>query len=196
MNDRCLVVVDGENLTMRYQAMLANGRTPCKHVFHLPDVCVWHGKILWVNYPGHGDMRADIYRVAYYTSCTGDDAEMKRVSVQISEMKYSCRGAVGGSIAMGRITPYVFKKLRKSQKTRQVDIRLCIDALRGAYADSYDTLALLSGDSDYVSLTRDIMKRGKKVVVAALSSGLSDDLRLSCDLFISLDERLFEKATG
>lgn len=193
MNDRCLVVVDGENLTMRYQSMLACGNTPRRDVFHLSDICVWHGNILWVPHAGHGDLSADIYRVAYYASCTGDDAELKRVSAQIAEQSYTCKGAAGGGVVMGRLTPHVFKKLRKSQKTRQVDIHLCLDALRGSYINSYDTLALFSGDSDYVVLAREVMKRGKKVVVGALSNGLSDDLRLACDLFISLDDRLFGK---
>ena len=191
MNDRCLVVVDGENLTMRYQAMVSKGFAPHPYTFHEQDVCVWNGKILWVPDSSHGDLCADIYRVAYYTSCTGDDAALKKVSSQIAGQIFSCMRSSAGGVAMGHLTPYVFKKLRRSQKTRQVDIHICLDALRGAYMDSYDTLAILSGDSDYIALTRDIMKRGKRVVVGALSDGLSDDLRLSCDLFICLDRRLF-----
>jgi uncharacterized protein (TIGR00288 family) len=85
----------------------------------------------------------------------------------------------------------VFKKLRSSQKTRNVDINLTIDVMRFAYSDAVDTIHLVSGDGDYLPLIQDVMRRGKEVVVSALSSGLNPKLVDTPDLFISLDSYFF-----
>jgi hypothetical protein len=39
---KAFLFVDGENLVMRYQAMVQNGKRPKRGVVHIPDVFVWH----------------------------------------------------------------------------------------------------------------------------------------------------------
>lgn len=43
------------------------------------------------------------------------------------------------------------------------DVEICVDTIR--LMDQYDTLALFSGDSDFVSLIRHLKKNGKKVIL-------------------------------
>lgn len=96
-------------------------------------------------------------------------------------------GAVQYGKSGFRITPHVFKKPAQCNKTKIVDISLTIDALRHAYHDHIDELYLFSGDADYVPLVKEVMRQGKRVVVAALSDGLSPHLRRCGDKFIDLD---------
>jgi len=64
---RAIVLVDGENLVFRYEAMVESGRVPDKKVIHIPEVFVWHPKITeWCM--------MDIVHVYFYSSMVADDS--------------------------------------------------------------------------------------------------------------------------
>ena len=54
------------------------------------------------------------------------------------------------------------------------DVEISVDAIR--LLDKYDTLALFSGDSDFVSLIRFLKKKGKKVILFK-AGFITSDLR-------------------
>lgn len=71
---KTFIFADGENLVMRYQAMLAQGHRPKKGIKHIPDVFVWHpGITTWSV--------MDLQRVTYYSSATGDQPKKRRHQV-------------------------------------------------------------------------------------------------------------------
>ncbi len=65
------------------------------------------------------------------------------------------------------------------------DVEISVDAIR--LADSYDTICLLSSDSDFVSLLRYLRSRGKKIVLIK-GGRIQSDLGALLDLKISAQD--------
>jgi uncharacterized LabA/DUF88 family protein len=178
--------VDGENLVLRYQAMLESGRTARPGVIHERDAFVWH--------PDFVGPVGDIRRINYYTSIPGDDQRVIDVAKRIRAIPYSC--SVGQASKEGTVVPHVFKKAAKSRKSRAVDVNIVIDSLRHAGNGSAGHVVLYSGDADFIPLIEELMHIGVQVHVKAFSSGLSPLLSVVPDEFYSLDERLFNRDQG
>ena len=179
------MLIDGENLVFRYQAMIENGFKARKCVSHIKDKFVWATEIekLWTS---------DFYRVSYYTSCAGDEIAVDDLKRQISSISYEMKGLHESYFGRIKITPHVYKKRKSSTKSRLVDINICIDAMRYACATSTEVITILSGDGDFCELVRELQRQGKKVCVGAFSSGLEKELTYIPDSFISLDDLFFE----
>ena len=175
---RTIVLVDGENLVFRFQAMKDEGRKPTSTFHHIPNVFIWHGDML--QFFGHS------LRVNYYTSMVGDTETIDHTRDKIGQI------LVTGAGYGRRICPQVFKKDSNSRKTKLVDLTITIDALRHAYHDHIDQLLLFTGDGDYIPLVKEVMRQGKQVVVGGFSSGLSTELRRTGDQFIEIDRFFFE----
>jgi len=183
---KSIIFVDGENLTLRYQAMLASGRIALPTISHIPDVFVWSAA--FANDPIQG-INTDTLRINYYTSAVGDEDLIASVRSRIAAHTYSMSGSYYGAC---QLLPHVFKKAVKSRKSRLVDINITIDMMRHAYTSAVDVVYLFSGDGDFLELVREIERSGKQVRLAAFSSGLEPVLRHSVDYFIPLDDLFFE----
>jgi len=180
---RSILFLDGENLVMRYQEMIASGMEHDARVVHIPDVFVWHPNIIRFH-----ELRK-VIRVACYTSIVGDEVRVIEAKRTIAQNSYMSIADDGGM--HGQIIPVVFKKLSRSQKTRNVDIQIVIDVMRYAFTDEIDRVYLASGDGDYLPLLTEVMRRGKQVELLAFSSGLNEQLQYSVDRFHSLDTVFF-----
>ena len=182
---KSILLADGENLSMRYQSLIEAGRIPKPTNVHIRDVFVWQ--------PDWGSLRplinTDVLRVNYYTSMIGDDDAVQSVCDEISRQSYSGSGDFYGPC---QLFPRVYKKPKKSTKSRLVDINITIDAMRHAYSDAVDVVYLLSGDGDFLHLVEDLARSGKKVCVGAFTSGLEPRLRTSVDRFVLLDDIFFQ----
>jgi len=174
-----MIFADGENLTCRFQAMVAEGRTPKAQIQHESDAFVWIPEI--VNYSSWL-----LIRVSYYTSVTGDDVRLQQLAERLAEIRYNYRAG------FGFLNPHIFKKQRRGDKTKSVDINLVTDLLRHTYNRSVDEVLVLSGDGDYLPTMREVMRQGIRVNVGAFSSGLDPRLRTQTDEFINLDRMCFE----
>lgn len=77
------------------------------------------------------------------------------------------------------------------QKKADWDVGIVIDAIR--IAPSVDTLVLVSGDGDFISLVEYLKNQGKRVEVIAFGKSSSSKLREVCDEFIDLgaDEKKY-----
>jgi len=187
MQYKSIVLVDGENLVLRYQEMLNAGATPRKGVVHVEDTFVWHPNIV-TAFGGK-----DVVRVGYYTTVVGDDGKLEEVKELISEAKFECK-LLNGTSWYGTLVPYVFKKSKKGAKTKSVDINLTIDALRYTYGESVEQITLVSGDGDYIPLLREVMSRGKMIQAFSLSSGLNKEIKFNVDDLILIDNILFKNS--
>jgi uncharacterized LabA/DUF88 family protein len=185
MQYKSIILVDGENLVMRYQELLKLGRTPIDGVIHVEDTFVWHPHIL-ASMGGK-----DIVRIAYYTTIVGDDKKLEETKELISSSEFEGT-LLNGSDWCGTLVPHVYKKGKKGAKTKSVDINLTIDALRYAYGDSIEQIVLMSGDGDYIPLLREIMARGKMVQALAFSSGLNKEIKYNVDDLMIIDDQLFK----
>ena len=59
MSHRVIAFADGENLVLRYQDTLKDGRTSKSDVVHISDLVVWHPDIAEQYY-------CDIARISFY----------------------------------------------------------------------------------------------------------------------------------
>ena len=188
---RAILFVDGENLTMRYQAMLRSGAQARQGIEHRQDVYVWCDRV--TRSPGWALEK--IVRTYYYTSVAGDEATANAVRDDLARLKFSSRGDDGG-IAEQQIIPVVFTKSSQDRKTRKVDIRIVIDVMRFAFTNEVERVYLASGDGDYLPLIEEVMRRGKQVELLAFSSGLNPTLPRSVDNCHRLDDAFFDDGNG
>src|SRR5262249_44634113 len=100
-----MVFVDGENLVMRYQAMLAAGSVPRQQVAHVPDVFIWQPSMTDLIYT-HG-----VFRVTYYTYGVGDSTLLTDIADQLQSLPLN-RSAAWNARSL---TPCIMKKVRKQQ---------------------------------------------------------------------------------
>jgi uncharacterized LabA/DUF88 family protein len=191
MAERVVFFVDGENLVCRYQDML-RAYEPHANVIHEPDVYVWNPQIIQRRTP------QDIHRVIYYTSAVAADETIKNFIDAIKRFPYTycVREHVESGLTRpiqrdGHVFPRVFKKARKEQKVRAVDINIAVDMLSYASLSNVDAVCLISGDGDFIPLIEAVLRKGKRVYVSALSSGLNPELPRHVDEYTCLDERLF-----
>lgn len=174
------MLIDGENIVIGYQAMLAAGKRLNTSVTHQKDLLVWHP-----NFASYAD-RLGLVRVNYYMSVVGSGEVIDEAKDKVEAITYE--GAARQKI---RVCPQIFKKDKGSNRSRLVDISICIDALRHAYQNHIDDLYLFSGDGDFVPLVEEVMRQGKRVFIASLSNGLSPKMKRAGDHFFDLDQWLF-----
>ena len=179
MQSRTIIFVDGENLILRFQAMLKAGRKPNSLIQHETDKFVWIPTV--VRYSAW-----HLTRVSYYTSIVGDDVCLQKLAERLSSIRYDFHGG------FGFINPHIFKKQKRGNKTKSVDINLVTDLLRHTYNHSIDEVCLLTGDGDFLPTIHEVMRQGLRVIVGAFSSGLDPRLRTQADEFIDLDTMCFE----
>ena len=187
MYERVMFFVDGENLVLRYQDMLTKGYEPNPAILYEKDVYVWHTDVIR---PQVGE----IIRVNYYTSAVGDESKILSLSTDIKKIAYHYKTDRSSQSKLpGHIVPHVFKKKAKQLRSRLVDISITIDMLNHASPNILDAVYLISGDGDFIPLIKEVMRRGVKVHLMALSSGLSRNLPISGDEFECIDSRLLKK---
>lgn len=182
-----LVFVDGENLTFRYKEMLNAGRIPRPDNVWINDCFIWNQRVF-------DDQIWTIKRLAYYTSVVGDDVHVREIREKIAGTRFICttrRRQGFTSTRDGQIVPFVRKKNAKSKKESVCDIAIAVDVMRACYRDHADTVWIFSGDGDFIQLVEEVVHAGKTAYVSAFSSGLSSELRLVVDEFISLDKYFF-----
>lgn len=194
--DESLIFVDGENLVLRYQEMVAAGRVPRADTVHIKDCFVWNQRVL-------DDNMWNLKRISYYTSVFGDEKRVREVREEISATKFKCKtSAIGGGLGggyttrNGQIVPFVRKKASRSRKESICDIAITVDIMRACDRDHAKIIWLFSGDGDFLSLLAEVMHSGKSAYVSALSSGLNADIPFAVDEFILLDKFLFEPIPG
>ena len=68
-----------------------------------------------------------------------------------------------------------------------LDVKLAVDMLEMAYANSYDTAVLVSGDGDMASVVEAVKRQGKHVENVSTPGNLSAHLRKICDRVLVLD---------
>jgi uncharacterized LabA/DUF88 family protein len=180
-----MVFVDGENFTIRGQEVARKrGVTLIEGKFYRPDT------YLWPSHSTHATRDLAVYiehwlnlqpraaRAFYYTSVAGDNDRLAQVRMSLWELGFD---------------PSVFRKA-KSHKAKGVDIALTTDLLANAYMNNYDVAVVLTGDADYAPALTEVKRLGKTVCVMAFEesdAAIRQELRLSSDHFVPLDNRFF-----
>ena len=180
---RMMVFVDGENLVARFQAMLAEGRTPTNEVRHRQDVFVWSPGAVWPGYNA-------VLRATYYTYVVGTDETVLEVANEIRSLQFVQYNPPGHHLSSwlgDALFAKVLRKIKGARTPKGLDIQLSVDVLSNTYQNNLDVVYLVAGDGDYAPLIAECQRQGKQVFVAALSSGLNPSLKVLADRFLDLD---------
>jgi hypothetical protein len=190
---RWMLFVDGENLTIRAQNSPKNDGSYSNGFESGPlyerDVFVWlpycratsamgwagfckDGEFGWLDYP---NIKEEAERAYYYTCADGDANRLTEIKERLWSLGFH---------------PEVFHKPR-GQKAKGVDICMAKDILSHAFLGNYDVAVIVAGDKDYLPLVEEVKRIGKRVVLWFVNTGLSNELRLAADEFVSMDDRLF-----
>lgn len=178
---RWMLFVDGENLTIRGQDFAKSEGIPLKDGPHFR-----RDTFLWLpGFVGTRNLMETVIpiqshasRAYYYTSLVGDEVRQQEVVTALHDIGF---------------TPRVFKKPKRDQKAKGVDIMLAIDVLGHGYQNHYDAILLVAGDGDYVPLVEEVKRLGKSVYVAfPRNHGLNEKLRLAADRFFDFNNMLRE----
>ena len=170
---RAMVFVDGENLAIRYGAMLkARGEEPHPDVAYKPNAFVWNKRWgrLTQGIPA-------VMRKYFYTSTVGGQDVVDELQSQLKQL--------------GIEAPRVFKKEKQGERRKGVDITLSTDMLLHAARKHYDIAVLVTGDADFIPLIEAVQGEGARVVVWGLSNGMSPGLVTAADEHWILDSFLF-----
>jgi uncharacterized LabA/DUF88 family protein len=182
-----MAFIDGENITLRYQAMLTKDKEPHTSNVCVPDVLAWNPTAL------NAFPFLELIRATYYTYAVGSDEQIEQWKTTIRSIPYTYRSDKGSFTYSGSMYPKVFKKPQRTAKRKGVDISITVDTLTHVYNNDIDIVVLMTGDGDYKPLIEAIMRRGKRVYLAALSDGLNPILPNLVDLFYCLDSRFFKQ---
>jgi len=68
---------------------------------------------------------------------------------------------------------------------------LTVDILINSYRNNLDTVYIITGDGDFVPVLEEVKRLGKRIYVAAFSSGLHPRIRAVADRFVDLDGCFF-----
>lgn len=183
---RWMVFVDGENWTIRGQAVAeAAGVDLSAGRFHQADVFLWppglaarKALLLGLPHQGVGDLEPLALRAYFYTTVVGDTDLLLSTRERIRRVGFE---------------PRVFKKDEKARRTKGVDISMAVDALGHAYGDHYDVAVLLAGDSDYLPLVEAIKRLGKFVWVGFYDSEATREMQLVPDYYTDMTEWLLHQ---
>ena len=176
--DGWMAFVDGENFTIQAQEVASeNGLNLVEGEYFKRDCFIWLPTI-----PGRGPIvKGDLLgynpavRASYYTSVHGSVDLVKEVRESLWRLGFD---------------GHVFKKTRKEEKSKGVDIALSKDMLSHAFMGNFSIAVLVAGDGDYVPLVEEVKRLGKQVFVGFFSKGLNDELRLASDQFSDMTEPL------
>jgi uncharacterized LabA/DUF88 family protein len=169
---KVMLFVDGENLAIRYGAMLEENDPP-DHVKFKRNIYVW-SDFLNKRLDHHN---CEVIRKYYYTALKGDIEKIEQVEEQLRQLNIEA--------------PCVFKK-SKDKGSKRVDISLATDMLTHAFRKNYDIAVLVAGDEDYVPLVEAVMAEGRRVVVWFIKSGLSPKLKRKADFYYDMQDLLLE----
>jgi hypothetical protein len=178
--------IDGENLTFRAQEVAKQDQWSVKLVqneYYRQDCFVW-----LPDYRAQQGLASctppleyHATRATYYTSLAADFPTLDEVRDNLRKLGFS---------------PQVFKKSRKDQKAKGVDIALTKDMLSHAFLGNYRTAILMAGDGDYVPLVQEVQRLGKRVVVWFFDGDFtSPELKRVADEFSDIS-RAFMTAWG
>ena len=172
---RWMLFVDGENLTIQAQALL-KGRAiefPTESDYYRRDCFVWPWETAAKTSYSSLFNEPLPARSFYYTSLFGDDNLIRLVKEQLWALEFE---------------PHVFKKVRREERAKGVDIGLTKDMLSHAFRGNYEMAQLFAGDGDYVPLIEEVKRLGKSVSVCFMQEYTNPELKLAADTFMDITE--------
>ena len=172
-DQRWMMFVDGENLTIRGREILGDLLDDKEQAkYHRKDTYLWppkhHGARARDDLRVSGELEYLSVRSYYYTAVQGNEEDMLEAETALVQMKFQ---------------PRIFKK-PKNRPSKGVDISITVDALHHAQQNHYDVAVFVAGDKDYIPLLEAVKRHGKRVIVSFFAQSTPIELKNCADEFI------------
>jgi len=170
---KVMTFVDGTNLLCRLSNHFNEEINPHKPSCNILFLC--H---LLIDYAKRDLTAPELsIRDYWFSSYEGDDTIYREYRDNLRELQFE---------------PILIKKPTKGEKG--VDTSLTMEMLINAFNQNFDIGLLVAGDEDYVQLVKEVKRFGQNVYGCFLQNGLSDELKVTFDRFVSFDELNLESA--
>ena len=175
--DRLMIFIDAEYVVSKMRDLLGKGK-PIKRT----DID-WKNIVHWVT------GRKKLIRAYYYSSRLNQEENLQTYQEQQEYLKRLKLSIPYFQIKLGRLV-----RFRDGWVQKGVDIKISLDMFSKAVNDQYDTVALISGDSDFAEVIGEIKERyGKHVELFTFDKSIHEALRLAPDKHIVIDGQVGRK---
>jgi len=163
--DRVMIFIDAEYVVQKMQKMpgLKMG--------------VRRKDIMWGNIIKYIIGKRRLIRCYYYSAEFSKDENLKTYQEQQEYLRALKVNIPYFEIKLGRLVKY-----NKDWIQKGLDVKIALDMFSKAVKDHYDTLALVSGDSDFAEVVSEIKERyGKHAELYTFDRSIHEALRVAPD---------------
>lgn len=175
--NRLMVFIDAEYVVSKMYNLLGKGK-PIKRT----DID-WRNIVRWIT------GRRELIRAYYYSSRLNQEENPQTYKEQQEYLGCLKSNIPYFEIKLGRLVRVYDGWVQKG-----VDIKISLDMFSKAVNNQYDTVALISGDSDFVEVIGEIKERyGKHIELFTFDKSIHEALRLAPDKHIAIDSQTARK---
>ena len=175
--NRLMIFIDAEYVVSKMRDLLGK-----KKVIRRTDIN-WKNIIQWIT------GKRQLTRAYYYSSRLNQEENSQTFQEQQEYLKRLKLNIPYFEIKLGRLV-----KIQGGWVQKGIDVKIALDMFSNAVKNHYDTVALVSGDSDFAEVINDIKERhGKQVELYTFNQSVHDALRLAPDRHIVIDLKTAQK---
>jgi uncharacterized LabA/DUF88 family protein len=143
----------------------------------------WKNIIKWVV------NRRSLTRCYYYSAELSKDENPKTYHEQQELLRKLKINIPYFEVRLGRLVRFHHEWVQKG-----LDVKIAVDMFSKAVTNQYDTAALISGDSDFVEVIKEIKDMyGKHVELYTFDAAINDSLKFAADMHIVVDAQIAKR---